>query len=441
MGKIKIVLIIAILSIAGSLPAQQKQSVVTFNFKNSTTPFKLSAKENTIQVNPGNDVKIILNIDSPQYLRLGRSNIPEYIFIRPGDKINIEILGETRGQLLCTGDCAKINTYLSDLENSPKVTGIGGEEDEFINRLKTNVEKTTDKLKSFSFEDDFTSLEGKRIWSKIYTSLVSYPSMRKRTERTYKPSDYYYNFVKNALFEDPSLLYLEEYTGMMEYLVQLLAVKDIAKYDAYDYAVTTLNYVVENIKDEEVKKYLIDFYSYDYLKRNGIGKIEKVSEIFYKYVKDPSKVKLYNETIATWKNVDRGATIKEYEFYDINGNKIALSSFRGKYIYIDMWATWCKPCIAQIPFLIKLEEELHGKNIVFVSISTDKDAEAWKKMVIDDNMKGVQLHARDRNLSNDFMVVSIPRFILIDPEGKVLESNMTRPNDVRTAEYLKSILK
>lgn len=435
------ILIVALLFISCSLQAQMKESVVTIDFKDSATPFRLSVKDSSIQVNPGKEVKLVLNIDSPQYIKLQRSNIPEYIYICPGDKINVEILGEARGHLGFSGSHSEINTYLSDLKNAPAVTGIGGEEEDFINRLKSNVENSIEKLKGNSFEKGFTSLEGKRIWSKIYTSLVTYPSLRKRTEREYKPSQYYFDFVKSVLFEDQTLLYLEEYTGMMQYLVQMLAVKDIEKYDPYDYAVTTLNYVVKNIGDEKIKSHLVNFYSYDYLKRNGTERLDKVSEIFYKYVNNPAQVNLYNETIAKFDKITKGSELKEYIFWDINGNKVPLSSFKGKYVYIDMWATWCKPCIAQIPFLKKLEEEVHGMNIVFVSISTDKDAEAWKKMVVEDNMTGIQLHARERAFSNDFLVVSIPRFILIDPQGKVVEYNMTRPSDPKTSIFLHSLLK
>ena len=243
--------------------------------------------------------------------------------------------------------------YLSsDLKMLQLVMGIGGE-GRFYYRLAQCGEYIENEKAT---EKSFTSLEEKRIWSKIYTSLVTYPSLRKRTEREYKPSQYYFDFVKSVLFEDQTLLYLEEYTGMMQYLVQMLAVKDIEKYDPYDYAVTTLNYVVKNIGDEKIKSHLVNFYSYDYLKRNGTERLDKVSEIFYKYVNNPAQVNLYNETIAKFDKITKGSELKEYIFWDINGNKVPLSSFKGKYVYIDMWATWCKPYCPD-PSL-KLEEEV-----------------------------------------------------------------------------------
>ena len=423
-----------------TLFAQAKQTKINIDFNGVDSPFTLSTLETSISVKP-QSTTITLDIKYPQYVKMARTNIAEYIYVCPGDEINMKVTGKARGEVTFTGSNAKINTFLADVENSPRVTGIGGEEKDFIDRLTKNVEATTLRLKSHSFDDNFTKIEQKRIWSKIYTSLVSYPSLRKRTDRSYRPSEYFYNFVKSVTFEQADLLILDEYKSLLEYLVQLYAIKDILKYDAYEYSITTLNYVVNNIKDPAVKRYLVNYYAYDYLKRHGTEKIEKISDIFYKVVTDSKEIKRYNETVETWSKIAKGTKIQEYEFHDIDGKSVMLSSFMGKYVYIDMWATWCKPCIAEIPHLKKLEHALEGANIVFVSISTDKDAVAWKNMVVKDEMKGVQLHARKRDFSNDFLFVSIPRFILLDPQGRVVEHNMLRPSNAQTLPYLQLLLK
>ncbi len=60
---------------------------------------------------------------------------------------------------------------------------------------------------------------------------------------------------------------------------------------------------------------------------------------------------------------------------------MSLSDLKGKYVYIDVWATWCGPCNAEIPHLKKLEEEFEGRNICFVSISCDDSRNAWERFV------------------------------------------------------------
>lgn len=134
-----------------------------------------------------------------------------------------------------------------------------------------------------------------------------------------------------------------------------------------------------------------------------------------------------------------------FEYLNHKGGKTKLDDFVGKYVYIDVWATWCGPCRAEIPFLKKTEEEYHDKNIVFVSISIDtqKDFEKWKTFVADKSLGGVQLFA-DKDWNSDFMVkygvTSIPRFILIDPKGKVVRGDAARPSSSQLKEELDKLL-
>lgn len=135
-----------------------------------------------------------------------------------------------------------------------------------------------------------------------------------------------------------------------------------------------------------------------------------------------------------------------FAYENFKGGTTKLEDFKGKYVYIDMWATWCGPCRQEIPFLQKVEEKFHGKKIEFVSISIDqaKDHEKWKKMVTDKTLGGVQLFA-DKDWSSSFAqafgVNSIPRFILIGPDGKVIDANAKRPSDPELTAQLDTLLK
>jgi thiol-disulfide isomerase/thioredoxin len=136
----------------------------------------------------------------------------------------------------------------------------------------------------------------------------------------------------------------------------------------------------------------------------------------------------------------------EFEYENYKGGKTKLSDLKGKYVYIDLWATWCGPCRAEIPFLQKIEEKYHGKNIEFVSISIDKakDNDKWKKFVTDKNLGGVQLFA-DKDWESEFVmsygVTGIPRFILIDPTGKIVNADASRPSSSELQAQLDALLK
>lgn len=141
-----------------------------------------------------------------------------------------------------------------------------------------------------------------------------------------------------------------------------------------------------------------------------------------------------------------GTVSPSFDYENHKGGKTKLEDLKGKYVYIDVWATWCGPCIAEIPHLKKVEEKYHGKNIEFVSISvdTEKDYEKWKKMVVSKELGGIQLFA-DKNWTSDFIkaygINAIPRFILIGPDGKVIKADAARPSSASLTELLDGLVK
>ncbi|MCB0458850.1 MAG: TlpA family protein disulfide reductase [Flavobacteriaceae bacterium] len=139
----------------------------------------------------------------------------------------------------------------------------------------------------------------------------------------------------------------------------------------------------------------------------------------------------------------KGAESPKFNNYEnFKGGTTSLDDLKGKYVYIDLWATWCAPCKAEIPFLKKVEEEYHDKNIAFVSISLDreKDYETWKKMVAEKELTGIQLYFKgDEEFVDAYKVTGIPRFLLIDPQGNIVTADAPRPSDGKLIELFKSL--
>ncbi|CAM2829876.1 TlpA family protein disulfide reductase [Flavobacterium frigoris] len=157
-----------------------------------------------------------------------------------------------------------------------------------------------------------------------------------------------------------------------------------------------------------------------------------------------SGTEYYMEGLETKKL--NGVMSPSFDYDNYNGGKTKLEEFKGKYVYIDVWATWCGPCIGEIPSLKKVEEKYHDKNIAFVSISIDKlkDIEKWKSMVKGKELGGVQLFSdNDWNSQfvKDFHITGIPRFILIDPNGKIVKADAARPSSPGLEAELDALLK
>jgi len=137
-----------------------------------------------------------------------------------------------------------------------------------------------------------------------------------------------------------------------------------------------------------------------------------------------------------------GQPAPDFSFPDMDGNMVSLEDLRGKYVYIDIWATYCSPCRAEIPYLQKLEEKLKDKNIYFVSISVDTNKKTWENMVKKDQLGGIQLHCgKNPKFMDDYDIPGIPRFILIDPEGRFCGARVGHPSTPGWGEYLAELVK
>lgn len=153
-------------------------------------------------------------------------------------------------------------------------------------------------------------------------------------------------------------------------------------------------------------------------------------EMFFGYIE--SNYQSMHETLTTLAKGKASPVFENYENH--KGGKTSLTDLKGKYVYIDVWATWCAPCKAEIPSLKALEKEYMGKNIAFVSLSVDKPEahETWKNMVAAEQLGGIQLYA-DNNFESQFIldygINAIPRFILIDTEGNIVDADAPRPSD------------
>jgi thiol-disulfide isomerase/thioredoxin len=132
---------------------------------------------------------------------------------------------------------------------------------------------------------------------------------------------------------------------------------------------------------------------------------------------------------------------------NIDGKKVSLSDFKGKVVYIDFWATWCGPCLAEMPHSKKLREKFAGnENIVFMYVSVDNsDSEDnWKAVVKKKDIVGVNLISRnggeEEHVGEHFGLQYIPRFVLIDKTGKVANFEAPTPGDSKTEELIKKLL-
>ena len=149
----------------------------------------------------------------------------------------------------------------------------------------------------------------------------------------------------------------------------------------------------------------------------------------------------YKDQMEAWDRTKSGVPAFDVTLTDRNDQTVQLSSLlKGKFTYIDVWATWCGPCKMEIPHYAKLVEKFKGNDKVqFISISIDENVKAWKKMIDDDKPAWPQYIINgetSKKFMADWGIQGIPRFIMIDKEGNIFAADAKRPSNEETAKTI-----
>ena len=371
---------------------------------------------------------------------------------------------KTKNVYLQKGDDVTISFDANDFDNTFAVKGGNEKAIDYLNKIqltglsnevyiqpwsefKATVDKKIASMKrllkarKFAADDKFLKMEEGRITYFYANAFLMYP-----VSHTYLTQDTtqvlgkdYYDTLRQYVKEDDDLADNDEYRN---YMIETAHVFDEAGKNIrqlYPKVLAEMSYIGENTKSDKVRESLIHFLAFTYVEGNGVENITDLQNLYYTYVTSPRLNEIFKKACAKWDKAAVGRPSPVFKGVDVNGKEMTLRDFRGKYIYIDMWATWCGPCQKELPFLKKLEEKFKGRNIVFVGLSIDQDKAKWAARVKSGALSGTQLHiGKGSKFQSDYRISGIPRFILLDPNGRIVNPDMTRPSSEDTEKILNS---
>ena len=199
----------------------------------------------------------------------------------------------------------------------------------------------------------------------------------------------------------------------------------------------------DNMKKVFTNQQVIDALARDYIQKYLARPGSDIDEVWQAFCRICPDTATRTKLQAKYEYAARftpGRPAPDFEMTGFDGKVYRLSDFRGKNLYIDIWATWCGPCCHEIPYMEKLAKHYRkNRNIELISISLDKDLQAWKRKLKEDKPQWKQFICPENfqsALVREYGIKGIPRFLFIDKKGKIITVDAPRPSHERIIEYL-----
>ena len=314
---------------------------------------------------------------------------------------------------------------------------------EFYDRIRKKTDDALTLLRARDLDGtgNFPEMEEARIRYSYGLQLLMYPMAHviMGADPGYRPDNEYYDIIRSYWTENPMYACIDEYREFMCEGAHVLDAENREENDLYPKLTAEMRYIAAKCSDEKVREALLHHIVVPYVDNFGTDGIQDMVNIYRTYVTDPVMTATFDSICDKWDRKKPGKMSPDFSAQDIDGKLHSLAEFRGKYVYIDVWATWCRPCMMEVPYLRELEKKFEGREIVFVGLSVDDDKNKWEEKVRSGEMPGIQLYLGESDFSTVYGIRSIPRFILLDKEGRIINPEMTRPSSEDTEKFLSEL--
>ena len=392
----------------------------------------------------------IIELSKPEYFSISRNTL----YLTPGDDLEM-VITENNQEATFSGTGAEANNYMkkrlfpkggSFLEAGRYVRADFFQTKSTVDSLAEVRRHELAELKKVS--SDFKRMEEARITADVVNSYISYASYRKDIRFDWQAYQQASQEEQKRINEERQKIrdaYLTAITPDLKRLCKTLTdtlflnvavVRDILSYserDQYGW--------FEGIELPERTKELYEAVDKVEALRQAVTAttVNQARDFIARAKYQDVATEVRHKADQTGKLV-KGQPAIDIMIKDVDGNIKHLSDFRGKVIYLDLWATWCGPCIQESPAFEALSKKYEGKDIVFLPVSTDSQMATWKSYLQSHHKDLPQYISQDQALKDDWCVKYIPRFILIDRDFKIVDAYAPRPSEEGIESLLNSIL-
>lgn len=242
------------------------------------------------------------------------------------------------------------------------------------------------------------------------------------------------NDIKNASYSDNKLaLVYQQYNSLFTELErqykQGINAKNGKKISTEDYLKARREIQMDYLKKNPSSYFALVALSDMTIGRQDVNIDEPLFNSLAEDVRSTPLGQTYKRQLDRARPTAIGAIAPEFVQTDINGKSIGISDLRGQYVLIDFWASWCKPCRAENPFLVSVYQQFKGKGFTILGVSLDdeRSKDAWIKAIEQDKLTWPQisdLKGWKNEAAQLYNISSVPQNFLIAPDGKIVAKNL-----------------
>jgi peroxiredoxin len=274
---------------------------------------------------------------------------------------------------------------------------------------------------TISIEGDFNDLlatlksSDSKVNEDYFVFNRSYAALREPEEYCVQQ---YRNYTEVNKNEDSATYYLTKIKVMQDESDQLVK--------------TTIDKIFPSFAIYGILNYLRIEQEFDYISKLAVRIKNEMPDGKYArlFVQEIGRMQTYKDQQAqkdASENVVVGKAAPEFSANTPEGKKVSLSDYKGKYVLVDFWASWCGPCRAESPNMVKLYQDFKGSKFEIIGVSLDNDKTAWTKAIAKDRYTWIQISDLlqwDSPIARLYQVDGIPATVLIDPNGVVVAKNL-----------------